>query len=201
MSDSPSTIPGGEGLSFEKVWAMFQETDREIKETGRLLKETRLQMKETDRQIGALGNRFGELAEHLVTPSIMEKFNALGSSPNGENFHFTRSSRDHVLKDPQTRRFLTEVDILLENGDVVIAVEVKAKLVQADIAEHLERMEILRRAADSRQDKRKYRGALAGAIVSEAVRNRVLKTGFYLIEQTGDTVKISIPPDFKPREW
>ena len=29
-------------------------------------------MEETDRKIGELGNRFGELAEHLVAPGIAE---------------------------------------------------------------------------------------------------------------------------------
>jgi hypothetical protein len=104
--------------------------------------------------------------------------------------------------DPTTRRFLTEVDILLENGDIVIAVEVKAKLLEKDVKEHLERMEIIRRRArESRNDQRKYRGALAGAIVSKAVRNYALKKGFYVIEQSGDTVKIDVPEGFVPREW
>jgi hypothetical protein len=46
------------GLTFEKVWAMFQETDKkfqetdkELKETGRLIRETRESQKETDRQM------------------------------------------------------------------------------------------------------------------------------------------------------
>jgi hypothetical protein len=177
-----------EGLTFEKVWAAIMETERQMKETDR-------KMKETDRKIGELGNRFGELAEHLVRPNITEKFNALG-------FTFTKTSQNLVLKDKQTKRFLTEVDILLENGDIVIAVEVKAKLAQKDIEEHLERMEIIqRRALESSNDKRRYRGALAGAIVSEAVKKYAFKAGFYVIEQSGDTVKIDIPEGFTPREW
>jgi hypothetical protein len=39
------------GLTFEKVWAMFQETAQ---------------------RIGRLGKRFGELAEHLVAPNITQ---------------------------------------------------------------------------------------------------------------------------------
>jgi hypothetical protein len=176
------------GLTFEDVWAALMETDR-------LQKETAQAMKETNRKIGELGNRFGELAEHLVTPGIREKFNALG-------FTFTKSSQNLELIDPKTRRFLTEVDILLEDGDIVIAVEVKAKLLENDVKEHLERMEIIRRRArESRNDQRKYRGALAGAIVSKAIRNYALKKGFYVIEQSGDTVKIDVPEGFVPREW
>ena len=183
-----------EGLSFEKVWAMFQETDRKMKETDRKMEETARQMKETDRKIGELGNRFGELAEHLVAPGITEKFNELG-------FHFTQISRDHAFKDPATRRTLAEVDIYLENGDIVIAVEVKAKLRDSDVDDHLARMEFLRRAADARNDSRKYCGALAAAIVTDAARGYAHKAGFYVIEQSGDTMKLDIPEGFVPRQW
>ena len=200
-----------EALTFEKVWAalmenreqmkeMSQETDRQMKETREQMKETREQMKETDRRmketdrkIGELGNRFGELAEHLVAPNIMEKFNEL-------KFTFENISQNHKITDA-TGRCIAEVDIILENGDTVIAVEVKAKPLEKDVDEHIGRMEILRRRADVRSDKRKFQGAIAGAIMNDSVRNYAHKTGFYVIEQTGDTVKINIPKGFKPREW
>ena len=219
-----------EALSFEKVWAMFME-DREQARLDREQSQKKweqsweqsqkeweqsreqsqkkweqsweqsqkeweilkVQFKETDRQISKLGNRFGELAEHLVAPNITEKFNKL-------NFHFENISQNHVIKDSQGR-CLAEIDILLENGDIVIAVEVKAKPIQQDVNEHIKRMAVLRRKADARGDTRKFQGAIAGAIMSESIRNFTHKKGFYVIEQTGDTVKINIPKDFVPREW
>jgi hypothetical protein len=194
-------------LTFEKVWEMFQETDRRMQETDRKMKETdRLiqenalrsketdrQMKETDRKIGELGNRFGELAEHLVAPSIREKFNQLG-------FTFEQMSQNIEIVD-SAGHYLAEVDILLENGDTVIAVEVKSKPVLRDINKHVSRIEILRRRADVRNDTRKFRGAIAGAIMSKKVREYAHNAGFYVIEQSGDTVKINIPEGFIPREW
>ena len=182
-----------DALNFEKVWAALMETREQIKETDRKMKETDRKMKETDRKIGELGNRFGELAEHLVAPSIMEKFQALG-------FTFEQKSQDVRITD-STGQFLAEIDILLENGEVVIAVEVKSKPLEKDIDSHIERMEILRRRADLRKDARKFRGAIAGAIMKDEIRNYAHKAGFYVIEQTGDTVKISIPAGFIPREW
>ena len=156
-------------LTFEDVWAglmenreQMKDTDRRIKETDRQMKETDRQMKETDRQmkeifkrIGDLGNRFGELAEHLVAPSIKEKFKALG-------YTFEEVSHNKTLS--HNGNFLTEVDIVLENQSLVIAVEVKAKPLEKDVDEHVERMEILRRRADARNDTRKFRGAIAGAL-------------------------------------
>ena len=202
------TASAPEPLTFEKILTLFQETDRkfqetdrkfqelreDMRETDRCMKETDRRMKETDRKIGELGNRFGELAEHLVAPSIKEKFNALG-------FTFDKCSQNIDIADAQDKYSGAEIDILLENGDVAIAIEIKARALTGDIERHLERMEVLRRWADRHHDKRKFLGAVAGAIMPDEVRRYALKAGFYVIEQTGDTVFINVPSDFRPREW
>jgi len=180
-------IPTGKGLTYEKVWAMFQENAERQKENDR-------QLKEMMKEVGKLGNRFGELVEHLVAPNISKKFNELG-------FCFTKTAMDIEISDPRNPKTDTEVDILLENGDIVVAVEVKSKPNNKDVNDHVRRLEILRGHADKKQDKRRYQGAIAGAIISKAVRSYILKKGFYVIEQTGDTVQINIPPGFKAREW
>jgi hypothetical protein len=199
------------GITFEQVWAALMEDRENIRkwqeegqkqreenqkrreEADREFQKLRESMKETDRIIGKLGNRFGELVEHLVAPSIREKFNEL-------HFSFENISENHVIHNAEGR-CIAEIDLLLENGDIVIAVEVKAKPLEKDVDEHIGRMEVLRRRADARHDTRKFQGAIAGAIMSEAVRNYAHKTGFYVIEQTGDTVKIANPEGFTPGEW
>ncbi|MDR0602591.1 MAG: hypothetical protein LBG42_09455, partial [Treponema sp.] len=158
------------GLTFEKVWAMFQETDRKMRETDRIvqetalqmketdrkMKETALQMKETDRKISKLGSKLGDLIEEMIFPNILEKFNKLG-------YVFGKAAPNVRYRD-LWGAYLTEVDILLENGDAALAVEVKTTLTDADIREHLVRMEKLRSYADEHRDKRKLLGAVAGAI-------------------------------------
>jgi hypothetical protein len=62
-------------------------------------------------------------------------------------------------------------------------------------------MEILRRDADKRQDKRKYRGAIAAVEMNETVCEYALQKGLYLLKQSGKTIKIDIPDNFVPREW
>ena len=62
-------------------------------------------------------------------------------------------------------------------------------------------MEVLRQKADKRNDSRKWQGAIAGAIMSDSVRDYALRKGFYVIVQTGDSVRIDIPEGFKAREW
>ena len=189
-----------QGVTPADVWATLQEAGKKIHEaaalqieTRRMIQETNEQIKKTDKKVGELSNRFGELAEHLVAPSIREKFKALG-------FSFGEVSRDKEIVDADDNS-IAEIDILLENGDTVMVVEVKAKPKQKEVDAHVKRMDVLRRRADARNDKRDFMGAIAGAIMSKEVRAHIIKTGFYAIEQTGDTVKINIPEGFKPRRW
>ena len=209
------------GASPEEIWAILREVAESQKETDRkfqevaelqkevtglhhevaeLQKETKLQiqetsrqMKETDKKIGELSNRFGELAEHLVAPSIREKFNSLG-------FTFEEVSPNKQINDAAGNH-VAEIDLLLENSETVMVVEINAKPNDKDVKEHIKRMEVLRRRADARQDKRALLGAIAGAIMGKEMRSRILKNGFYVIEQTGDTVMINIPEGFRPRMW
>jgi hypothetical protein len=180
MADQMQTIPVP-----EDIWVLFRET-------GRRMQETDNEIKELKKQIGKLGNRFGELVEHLVAPNIAEKFNALG-------YHFEGYASDTWFK--ENGRVIAEIDILLENSDFIVAVEVKSKPLADDVKEHITRLENLRRYKDRHHDSRKIHGAIAGAIMPAGVREYARRTGFYVIEQTGDTVSIEIPEGFKPREW
>jgi hypothetical protein len=80
-------------------------------------------------------------------------------------------------------------------------VEVKTNLTNADVRDHVERMEKLRIYADEHGDRRKLLGAVAGAIAAEEVKIFAVRQGFFVLEQSGDTVRIGVPEGFKPREW
>ncbi|MDR1212135.1 MAG: hypothetical protein LBK40_07890 [Spirochaetaceae bacterium] len=211
MGNSTQKRKVPKNVQFEDVWAMFQETDQMMKDTARLQKETDQMIKDTDRQmketdrrldkmmaetdkkIGKLGNRFGELVEHLVMPNMVEKFRALG-------YAFTKAGPGIEFYDSKGKP-LAEVDLWLENGEFALAVEVKSCLHIQDIKDHVRRMETLCRYAEERNDKRKFLAAAAGAIVRQNVREYAVKNGFYVIEQSGDTVKIEVPEGFRPRIW
>ncbi|MDR2135398.1 MAG: hypothetical protein LBO76_02165 [Treponema sp.] len=183
----------GEGLTFEKVWAAIQATNAQLKETDRQIKETARQMKETDKRVGAITNRFGEMVEYMVIPNLVAKFDELG-------FTFTEVNRT-LLADWEHSVF-TEVDAFLENGDKVMAVEIKTKPNTDDINDHVARMENLRKHADLHGDKRKYLGAIAGVVFSDSDKIYALKKGFYVIEPSGDTFNITEPKgSYYPHEW
>jgi hypothetical protein len=178
---------------IKEVAALSKETDRQMKETDR-------QMKETDRKIGKLGNRLGDLIEELFMPNIAKKFNALG-------YVFNKAGR-RVVYESSDGKFLAEVDILVEDGDYALAVEVKTNPTIDDVKDHIARMEKLRAHINDRnnnnetKDYRKYIGAIAGGVMPDNVRRFAQKSGFFVMEQTGETASISaVPKGWKPREW
>jgi hypothetical protein len=156
-------------------------------------KEADKRQKELSTQMGDLGRSFGDLAEHLVGPNLLAKFQEL-------QYPFTKSAYDVKFRNSNGST-LAEVDVWLENGDFVMAVEIKSKLLQKHVDDHIERMEKLRQYGEEHEDKRKLLGAVAGAIVKKDARDYAIQKGFYVIEQSGDTVKIEMPEKFKPKAW
>ena len=205
------------GLTFEKVWAAIQESDRKMKEEHerrmrefdrrmqeedeRREKEAAQRAKEIDRQIknlnkqmGDLHNTFGEMAEHMVAPGIAKRFNELG-------YQFEQVADGNTKILDSNGEIRTEIDLLLENGSYIIAVEVKTKPTVKDTEHHLKRLEILREHRNKHNDTRKIQGAIAGAIFLQDAKDAALEAGLYVLEQSGDTMKMRIPKGFKPREW
>jgi hypothetical protein len=106
-----------------------------------------------------------------------------------------------VIRDEKDGLF-TEIDVFLQNGDTAMVVEVKATPREKDIDEHIERMELLRKYADLHKDFQKYRGAIAGAVFADSVRNYALKHGFYVVVPSGDTFDIIEPEGkYQVKEW
>ena len=182
------------GVTFEQVWALLQEVGQKQKEIAERQKETDRQMKRTDKRMGYLSNRFGEMAEHLVKPGIYKRFNELG-------YHFDTMARGGFTINGEDGKTKAEIDLLLENGNTIMAVEVKAKPKIKHVEEHIKRLEILRDHRRKFNDQRKVEGAIAGAIFGNEEREATIAAGLYVIVQSGDTMKIEVPDDFVPERW
>jgi hypothetical protein len=170
---------------------MFQETDRKFQE---MQKEMHDSAKRLDKQMGDLGLRFGELAEEMVKAGILDKVNALG-------YQFTDLDERFSLRDTSTGRRIAEIDIVLYDGDAVMAVEVKTKPNAKDVNEHIERLEKMRTyAAGKVWENRKLIAAVAGSVVIKDVREYALKHGIFVISQSGENLKVERPLA-SVREW
>jgi DNA mismatch repair ATPase MutL len=159
-----------------------QKEEEKVKEQ---MEAFRRQSEETDRKIGRLGNRIGEIIEEMVAPALPEQMNVFGYS-------FGKSSQRTKIKD-EKNGILMEIDFLLENGDTAMLVEVKTNLEQRNIDEHIEHMQKMRCYAELHNDRRRFLGAVAGAVISENVKNYALKQGFFVIEPSGDSVRVVKP--------
>jgi hypothetical protein len=181
MADVQESAP----LNFERVWTMFEETDKKFQETDKLIKEL-------SKNIGGLNNSFGQWAEEAVSAKLWEKFRALG-------YTFTEGGPYEFWKDGKT---VAQVDALLQNGDYLMAVEIKSVLAKEHVDKHQERLEKVRGRLDAKKDRRKLLGAVAGMVVPKDVRACAHEKGLYVVLQSGDSVTVAeTPENFKAREW
>ena len=179
---------------------MSQEFDRRMKEQGdefdRRMEKTDQQIERVSTDIGRLGNRIGDIIEHMVGGgNIVEQFQAL-------NYNVTEYSRNRIFG--KGTKNDGEIDLILEDGDVAILISVKTKLTTEYVHEHIEQLEKYRRYVDAKSngDKRRFIGAVAGAVAPDDVIKFAQKKGFYVIVQSGVAVEIvPTPENFQAKEW
>jgi hypothetical protein len=160
--------------------------------------EAEADYKNIRKELGRLTNNFGEVIECELGAGLVDKFRRFG-------FRFWDNPvRRYAIMDKNDRP-IAEIDWLLRNKDSLMVVEVKARLSTDDVDTHIERMEKLRRYADTPgsldnwRGKRLY-GAVAGAVVEKEVKKYALGKGLFVIEPSGESVRITKPPS-PPHEW
>jgi len=176
----------------------LRETEKAHKETEKTLndaigglRETEKAHKETEKTlndaIGGLSNKLGSLVEHIMTPDLPRKFQDLG-------FTFDRIT---TVKWAVDGSLYAQIDGLLENGIQAMVVEVKTTMHRKDVDEHVERMEKVRKYADDHGDKREFLGAMASPIIDKDTKAYALSKGFFVIEPSGEDIKITKPTSEK----
>jgi hypothetical protein len=178
--------------SQDEAWAAIRETQQAVKETNKKTEKAKDEawaaIKETQKNIGGLGNTLGSMVEHILTPNLPQKFKKLGYSFN------------RIATYKFAEGVYAQIDGMLENGDQAVAVEVKTALRQKDIDEHVIRMEKIRAYANEHGDKRRFMGAMAATITDEPTKNYALKNGLFVIEPSGEDVKVT-KPEQEPKVW
>jgi hypothetical protein len=181
--------------TLREVQEAHKETEKTLKEVQEAHKETEKAHRETEKTlnkaIGGLGNTLGSLVEHIMTPDLPRKFKQFGFTFNRITTVKCAYGKDNIY---------AEIDGLLENGDQAMVVEVKTTLRPEDIDDHLARMERVRKYADDHGDKREFLGALAATIADGNTKKYALSKGFFVIEPSGEDVKITKPAS-RPKIW
>ena len=97
---------------------------------------------------------------------------------------------------------LAEVDRLLENGNTILAVEIKSKLKIDHVDDHIKRLGVISDYNKKHNDNRKLLGAVAGGVLKEEVLKYAQKKGLYVLVLNGETVSIAdLPESFTPAVW
>jgi hypothetical protein len=175
-------------VTWDDIEAGFKKLQKSQDEAWAAIREAQQAVKETQKNIGGLGNTLGSIIEHILTPGLPLKFKKLGYSFN------------RIATYKFAEGVYAQIDGMLENGDQAVAVEVKTTLRQTDIDDHIIRMGKIRAYADEHGDKRRFMGAIAATITDEPTKNYALKNGLFVIEPSGEDVKVT-KPEQEPRIW
>ncbi|MBF0157491.1 MAG: hypothetical protein HQL57_09940 [Magnetococcales bacterium] len=93
-----------------------------------------------------------------------------------------------------------EIDLLVVNTEVVVLVEVKSRLTEDDVREHLTRLAEFKDFFREYADKR-IMGAVAGIVIGESVERFAVNEGLFVMVQSGESMQFANDPEFQPRVW
>jgi hypothetical protein len=174
--------------SSQETERRFRETERRFRETERLLKES---SQRVDAQMGKWGNRLGEFVEWQVRPAAVRLFQERGIDVTElqSNISVYRGAEEGM-----------EIDLLAVNGTQAVAVEVKSKLTQQDVDEHLERLAKFKRLLPRYQTVN-ILGAVAAFVIPTDVARYAYQNGLFVIAQSGQNLVILNDSKFRPKAW
>jgi hypothetical protein len=183
-----------EGFMAEMTAQEAERAERDAKLDARI----NIMSERVDRvtsNVGGLNQSMGDLVETLFGPHLGEKFDAY-------NYNLKRTFRRVPIYD-DTNRLRSDIDILLSNTVVCMAVEVKRWLDKTDqVDAQVLRMQLIHQYPPAEAKGKKLLGAIAAAVITPEVREYAEKNGFFLLELTGDDVRLLEPAkDFQPKEW
>ncbi len=198
--------------TFEKVWFMFQQSDKKWQETERFLKEKSLEterlmkeqsretdkrFKETDRLVrnlsknmGGLNNTVGEVAEDYFRGAF---------SKLGELSDVKVKTVDGLQR--TVGKLTGQFDIVVFGDTANIVVEVKHKLRKQDVVRFYEKIFPTFKRLYPEHCKVRLFGAVAGMTIDDEALAQALDQGLLVFTQSGQKIVQLNPEGFEPREF
>jgi hypothetical protein len=183
----------GKTLSFETVWAMLTKQAEIITKMGEKVDKMADKVDRVSENIGGLNRSVGELVETLIASLLWEKF---------PGYDLKRAyQRLPIYNEKNIAK--SDIDILLVNTVMCMAVEVKRELDQMiEVDRHLKRMQLIRQYPPEQVGSKQLFGAMAGGVVNPDVKDYAYESGFFVLELTGESVNLVPPPEgFEPKKW
>ena len=219
---STAQVSNTEKLDFEKVWLMFQETDKKFQETKDLLtekfQETDKKFQETDKKFQETTHSFQETDKQFKETNRQMK-NLLKKMSEAESRwgKFVESLVNGALVDLLTDIGIEvtgtlqrekklyngkqyEIDAIAKNGKDLVAVEVKTSLSPQDVDDFIQVLKIFKEVFPEYSDKN-----LIGAVgfINEEGKSAIYaeNKGLLVIKATGASARIVNINSFKPKIW
>jgi response regulator RpfG family c-di-GMP phosphodiesterase len=168
--------------------------ERKFAESAEHLTRLEKTVERIGENVGGLNRSVGELIETLIAARLWEKF---------PNYNLQRAYRRIPIYNERNER-KTDIDILLVDTNMYMAVEVKRELDRMkDVDEHLKRMQLIRQYPPPLITADKHiLGAMAGGIVAPDVKDYAYQSGFFVLELTGESIHlVQAPEGFEPKKW
>ncbi len=137
-----------------------------------------------DKWIGYTGLSTGHIVEMVLIPGIKKKMNECG-----HDFDTLAPRKLYYRKDG---KIFTEIDLFLENGEEVMAVEVKTQLSVSAVEHHVKRLQLLRKHESEKLSGKIILAAVAGLSIDEDAKETALRLGMYVIEMIEETKNITV---------
>lgn len=135
--------------------------------------------------------QWGKLIESLVRPSALKLFQR-------RNMKVTET---HQRIESQRNGSNMEIDILLTNDDVAIAVSVKTTLKVQDVRDHLDDLKEFTTFFPRYKGVKLY-GAVAGVNIEEASDKFAYRQGLFVLTSSGEgMIKMLNDEDFRPKDF
>jgi hypothetical protein len=177
---------------LDRLERLHEKTELALQRVESALEKT---IDELSVNIGRVNRRLGDVVEMVVLSGLMKKMNQL-------NHNFTMSSPQKKFS--KDGKQFAEIDLMLENGDEVMAVEAKARFKLGEMNDFLRRIELLREneSITGVAGKTIY-VAVAAIGFDTPARKLAEEKGMYIIEinQDNDNIKINTPPKEKIGKW
>ncbi len=132
----------------------------------------------------------GEFVEHLVMPTVVRLFQAQGLEVHEVHSDVTAKRDGQGI----------QVDLLVVNDGVLIAIECKSKMTTAYVDQHVERMNKLKRMLPAYRHHQAF-GAVAALVMPNDVAEYAEEQGFYVLVQSGETLTLRNAPAFQAKAW
>ena len=175
--------------SQDETWVAIKDIQKYIDDNKTILDDAWQSIGDSHKNFNGLNNTFDSLVERIYYSStLLQKLKQLDFS---FNWTVTYRSAEGVY---------AEIHAMLESQTQAMVVVIEHTLCIADIDDHLVRMKKIRKYANENGDTRQFMGAMAAFITDEPAKNYALKKGLFVIEPSGEDVKVT-KPAVEPRVW